>query len=177
MEEAAIRQRLLTDEKLLKRIAKRYATLGMGAEGEISQMAVALYTELELFEMTFLKQERTLSIHDQEEQYYKNEQSRLETERLTLQNDIVCLKSVLEEEKRQRSNKDEYDMIAKEMLKYPNRTELQRSLAEVESEIESIASQQGEIQRFIEKDALAGFEVIRMAKEVKKEVESDLQSR
>jgi hypothetical protein len=140
------------------------------------QLQVALQTELELLELCLVRQERSIQVHGIEEQYYKSEQTRLETERTALQEEIFSLKKVLEEERRLRSNKDEYDALAKKILKYPTRAELMGSLEEVEVDILAMANQQADIQRFIEKDALAGYEAIKAFKEVKKEVEIDLGS-
>lgn len=50
----------------------------------------------------------------------------LEKEILLLESEVKELKALLEQERLIRKNKDEYDSIAAEILKYPSRPELFR---------------------------------------------------
>lgn len=102
---------------------------------------MALKTELELLELNLCKQEKALLVHEQEERHYTERQCQLGIKQSImkkyktnfielnvgeLEKEIYNLKSILELERQLRKNKDEYDVVAREILKFPSQSELLR---------------------------------------------------
>jgi ribosomal protein L1 len=90
--------------------------------------------------------------------------------------EIENLEQILETEQQSRRNKDEYDAIAREILKYTPRADLARAIEEVEGEVEQIVEEQGEIHQYIEREAIAGYVAIQNVKTVRRTVDGDLKA-
>ena len=137
---------------------------------------LALEAELELVELTLNKQERSLRVHQEEERYYAEQQTRLEQEIRAIHAEIGGLKQVLVTERQTRRNKDEYDAAAKEILRHSSRADLLRAIEEVEGEMERISEEQLEINRHIEKGALSGYAALQNIRGTRRTVDGDLKS-
>lgn len=170
--EALIRQKLVTDEKLLKRICKRLVTSEKAGEQENER--AFLVAELEHLELNLKKCQRMFRVHQQEITYYAERRIGLESEIMAVKAEIGALEVRLQEERAIRRNKDEYDKTTKEILKYSSTRDLQRNIEEVVGEIEALQQRQTEIQEFIEKHALAAYDALQALKSIKQNVDQEL---
>lgn len=102
---------------------------------------------------------------------------RIDESIVQLQAEIIQLQETLERERKIRKNKDEYDVIAKEILKLPTIEALYQSCVESEAELANLATQQAAIQEKIEANANCAFDAIDELKDLRRRIENDIKNK
>lgn len=95
-------------------------------------------TSLSLLEHAFDKAGAVVSMNEAELASYAELQSGIEQSIARTQEDIAASKLQLEEARRVKRNKQEYDMVASKVEALPSRAETAKKIAQVQSELEAL---------------------------------------
>ncbi|EST10203.1 THO complex subunit 7/Mft1 [Kalmanozyma brasiliensis GHG001] len=144
-QEHIIKQRMLVDERSLRRLVKKLTLLLASRDAEsVSSARLSFQAELEAFR---LQSVRLISIargtSEAEIASYTSELGEIETQQQQTQERIHALKRRLEDVRRERKNKLEYDVVAGEIVKLPTRKELGESLERLREQLESVRAEKG----------------------------------
>jgi chromosome segregation ATPase len=173
--ELVIKKKLLVDERLLKRISKHMLHCAR-SDGNQAEVRTTLVGELELLELGLLKLQRSLAIAEEEISYYEDKHRQIEREIAAIKEENNQLEQHLAIEQQRRQNKDAYDVIAQEILKFPPRDALLSGITEMETEMDRITKLQNDIQTYIDSRAMAAYDMVRSLRQLKGQVEFDLAS-
>ncbi|SPO25034.1 uncharacterized protein UTRI_01548_B [Ustilago trichophora] len=137
-QEHIIKQRMQVDERSLRRLVKKLTLLLSSKDLEsISSSRLSFKADLEAFR---LQLSRLSSIARGTSQVeiagYRTELSEIESEQQQTQARILALKQRLENVRRERKNKLEYDVVAGEIVKLPTRQELEETLGRLGEQLE-----------------------------------------
>ncbi|KAH7097472.1 hypothetical protein BKA62DRAFT_716437, partial [Auriculariales sp. MPI-PUGE-AT-0066] len=143
-EDAVIHSRLMNDERIVRRIARRFNSLVSAASSSNTPDAAereALLADIALLQCQIATRELTCRAEEQQVQEYEAERLRIEQDQERLQGEILQLNSKLQAEQVERKRKLEYDMIAEKVNLFPTRTELEESISTLEEEIAAIEAE------------------------------------
>ncbi|KAF9645354.1 hypothetical protein BDM02DRAFT_3189801 [Thelephora ganbajun] len=151
-EDAIIHSRITNDEKVLKKVVKRFHTYASVAyplhlpetrpEPLAIEEAKELFrVELESFHLTLKKAVLVCEAERRQVEQYEREKQRIEDEREALKGQIEQLKTSLEDAQLSRRQMIEYDLIAEKINQLPSRDELQQSIDSLENDIAAILSE------------------------------------
>ncbi|SNX82221.1 uncharacterized protein MEPE_00927 [Melanopsichium pennsylvanicum] len=142
-QESLIKQRMQVDERSLRRLFKKLTMLLSCRDAElISSSRLSFKADLESFRLQLLRLSSISHSTSQVEiSSYREELSEIELEQRKTQHRIVALKRRLQDVRRERKNKLEYDVVAGEIVKLPTRNELEESLERLREQLEGVRSE------------------------------------
>ncbi|ORX78667.1 hypothetical protein BCR32DRAFT_269951 [Anaeromyces robustus] len=131
-EDQNIRNRLAIEERPLKRIIKKYNTLigqyKTASREEWNTSLESLLIMLETLEINLHRSKQIFEMNNKEVNEYKlkikNIEKRIEEGKI----EIEELKKQLDQSKEERKNKLEYDEMARNINKYPSRSQIQKHM-------------------------------------------------
>ncbi|GAC98951.1 hypothetical protein PHSY_006548 [Pseudozyma hubeiensis SY62] len=131
------------DERSLRRLVKKLTLLLASKDVEsVSSSRLSFKADLEAFR---LQLQRLSSIAhgtcQVEIQSYTSELTEIELEQQATQQRIHALKQKLQDVRRERKNKLEYDVVAGEIVKLPTRKELEESLTRLSEQLEGVRAE------------------------------------
>lgn len=142
-QEHIIKQRMQVDERSLRRLVKKLTLLlGSTCAESVSTARLSFQADLEAFRLQLL---RLSSIArgtcEVEIASYTQELSEIEQEQARTRDRIAALKQRLEDVRRERQNKLEYDTVAAEIVTLPTRAELNESLTRLGEQLQSVRAE------------------------------------
>ncbi|KZV97311.1 hypothetical protein EXIGLDRAFT_764601 [Exidia glandulosa HHB12029] len=142
-EDALIHSRLMNDERVLRRLAKRFHAVAQSPASSTAheKERESLLDDLAAFQSQLATRALVCDAERRQVLHYEAERKRIEEEQEVLRGELVQLKNELEVEQVHRKRKLEYDQIAERVNKLAPRGELEQSIAGLEEEIASIEAQ------------------------------------
>ena len=122
--DAVILSRLLNDERIVRRVARRFNTLVTCESTAKQPEKEALIADLALLHSQINTRMLMCDAETRQVLEYESERLRIEQDQERLRGEIVQLKAVFEEEQIYRKRKLEYDAIAEKINLFPTRSEL-----------------------------------------------------
>ncbi len=141
MEDAAIRQRLATDERPVRRLVAA-ATLGRGGDADAAQCALRLNA---------LRAQRTLSACAADVEAYVASRAELSASASSLLDEIAALETQLAEAQSLRVRLDAWDAVAAEILALPSVSESERQAAVLDAQAAGLLESEGAVRAMIER--------------------------
>ncbi|SPO22870.1 uncharacterized protein UTRI_01548 [Ustilago trichophora] len=137
-QEHIIKQRMQVDERSLRRLVKKLTLLLSSKDSEsISSSRLSFKADLEALRLQLSRLSSIARGTSQVEiASYQTELSEIEYEQQQTQERILALKQRLEDVRRERKNKLEYDVVAGEIVKLPTRQELEETLGRLGEQLE-----------------------------------------
>lgn len=168
-QELIIKQRMQVDERSLRRLVKKLTLLLSAADPEsVSSARLSFKADLEAYRLQLLRLSSIAhSTCPIETQSYTDELQEIEQEQAQTQERIYALKRKLEDVRRERKNKLEYDVVAGEIVKLPTREELEGALERLREGLEGVKGErekyksmsQGAVERL--REVIGGLEGLR----------------
>lgn len=142
-QEAVIKQRMQVDERSLRRLVKKLTLLLSSKDLEsVSSSRLSFKADLESFRLQLLRLSSIAHGTCQVEiQSYASELSEIELEQQATQQRIDALKQKLQDVRRERKNKLEYDVVAGDIVKLPTRKELEESLGRLSEQLAGVSAE------------------------------------
>ncbi|KAF9161058.1 THO complex subunit 7 [Actinomortierella ambigua] len=144
-DDTIIRSKLAVDEKSLQRLTKRFhqwsSNLFKESDEEFEKGMGSVLLELSQVELKLQHAQLVAAMTFRERQHYHQEQQQIEDQVQAAQQELVQLEQQLDEAKKERSNKIQYDELTNEINLFPTRHQsmqqvdhLRREIAELEAE-------------------------------------------
>ncbi|KAF9974225.1 THO complex subunit 7 [Actinomortierella ambigua] len=144
-DDTIIRSKLAVDEKSLQRLTKRFnqwsSNLFKETDEDFEKGMGSVLLELSQVELKLQHAQLVAAMTFREREYYHKEQQQIEDQVQAAQQELVQLEQQLEEAKKERSNKIQYDELTNEINQFPTRHQsmqqvdhLRREIAELEAE-------------------------------------------
>lgn len=151
-EDAIIHSRITNDEKVLKKIVKRFHTYSSAAHplhppetqpepATVEEAKELFRVDLDSFHLTLQKAVLVCEAERRQVKQYEREKQRIEDERESLKGQIEQLKTSLEDAQLSRRQMIEYDLIAEKINQLPSRDELQQSIESLDNDIAAILAE------------------------------------
>lgn len=142
------------DERSLRRLIKKLTLLLSATDAEsVSSSRLSFKADLESYRLQLLRLSSIAhSTSASEIRSYTRELAEITEEQSSTQSRIDALKRKLEDVRRERKNKLEYDLVAGEIVKLPTREELEESLGRLQEGLEGVRRER-EKYRALSKDA------------------------
>ncbi|CDR88252.1 uncharacterized protein SPSC_03913 [Sporisorium scitamineum] len=142
-QEYIIKQRMQVDERTLRRLIKKLTLLLSSKDAEsIASSRLSFKADLEAYRLQLLRLSSIAHGTCQVEiNSYTAELSEIEAEQQQTQQRIDALKQRLQDVRRERKNKLEYDVVAGEIVKLPTRMELEESLGRLSEQLEGVKAE------------------------------------
>lgn len=142
-QELIIKQRMQVDERTLRRLVKKLTLLLASKDAEsVSSSRLSFKADLEAFRLQLLRLSSIAHGTCQVEvASYAAELSEIEAEQQQTQGRIDALKQKLQDVRRERKNKLEYDVVAGEIVKLPTRKELEESLGRLSDQLHGVKAE------------------------------------
>ncbi|SJX60922.1 uncharacterized protein SRS1_12148 [Sporisorium reilianum f. sp. reilianum] len=142
-QESIIKQRMQVDERTLRRLVKKLALLLSSKDAEsVCSARLSFKADLEALRIQLLRLSSTAHGTCRVEiASYAQELSEIEAEQHETQGRIDALKQKLQDVRRERKNKLEYDVVAGEIVKLPTRMELEASLARLGEQLQGVKAE------------------------------------
>ncbi len=142
-QEAVIKSRMQVDERTLRRVVKKLTLLLSSTDAEVvAASRLSFQSELEAFRLQLARLSSIArNTSEVEISSYTHELSEIESEQEATQARIHALKRRLDEVRRERKNKLEYDVVAGEIVKLPTRAELDESLARLREQLDQVRAE------------------------------------
>ena len=162
-ETEALRQRLQAKDNALRSLTKRYLSYQAAIESSSAEEAETLYQglmlELDQFELAVSKSDALVNTNVRQVAEYDVMQQRVEAEMETTRADIERLTKVLEQERVNRQQKEQYSALAKRIHAYPSRDDTQAEIARLNEEIAGLKNENDAVQGQLElrSKRFAGF--------------------
>lgn len=171
-QEHAIKQRMLVDERSLRRLVKKLTLLLASADAEsVSSSRISFKADLESLRLQLLRLSSIAHTTSAVEiSSYTSELVEIESEQQRTQERIQALKRRLEDVRRERKNKLEYDVVAGEIVKLPTRSELEQSLGRLGEQLEGVRAERGKYRDLSTNGDGRMGEVIGMLQELRNDV-------
>lgn len=153
-QESLIKSRMQVDERSLRRLIKKLTLLLSSTDSEsIAASRLSFKADLESYRLQLLRLSSIAhNTSSSEIRSYTDELSSITAEQTSTQGRINALKRKLEDVRRERKNKLEYDLVAGEIVKLPTREELEESLGRLQEGLEEVRRER-EKYRALSKDA------------------------
>ncbi|WFD36943.1 hypothetical protein MCUN1_003835 [Malassezia cuniculi] len=144
-----LRARLASDDKYVRRIAKRVTGVATArTPDEHANAALLLRTDLQLFSAHIDRLRATAQdTSEREKTEYRTQVADIHEKCGTVRADIAALRDELAAAQRTRRNRLEYDSIAQKILVYPSRDALESAIKEQEQHIASLAADTGALEQ------------------------------
>lgn len=153
-EDELIISRMANDEKILRRLAKRFRTLSsvasstdqapsphlssalaMSREQQLRELQESFLLDVDAFETMLLKNQQVCLAEERMVQQYETENDRIANEHRSLEAEIAQLKTELVEAQLTRKRRMEYDAVAEQINKFSSRADLEKAVAVLEEEV------------------------------------------
>lgn len=131
------------DERSLRRLVKKLTLLLASKDPEsVASSRLSFKADLEAFRLQLLRLSSIAHGTSQAEiASYTQELSDIQTEQQQTQDRIDALKRKLQDVRRDRRNKLEYDVVAGEIVKLPTRAELEESLGRLSEQLDGVRAE------------------------------------
>ena len=159
----AIRLRIQAKDNALRSLTKRYlgfaATIETSSDAECEALYQGLMLEVDQYELAVSKANALVDTNVRQVAEYDAMQQRVEAEMETTRADIERLTKVLEQERINRQQKEQYSALAKRIHAYPSREETQAEIARLNEEIAALKQDSDAVQGQLElrSKRFAGF--------------------
>lgn len=152
-DDVIIKHRLLTrttttrGEPPLKKLQKKFISFAQEVEkdssnyGDCERLYKALLQEMATFELPLLKSKAVVDANQREKESFNDLQEQIQHQILQAQADIEDLKNQLEESKIERKHKEECEAIRRLIALQPPRSETQKIISDLETEISSLEAE------------------------------------
>jgi len=141
-EEQNIRNRLVIEERPLKRIIKKFNTLlgqyKSASREEWNSSLESLLIMIETLEINLHRSKQIYEMNDKEVREYKLKTENIEKRIIEGKIEIEELKKQLDLSKEERKNKLEYDEMARNINKYPSRSQIEKHMETLNKQIEML---------------------------------------
>ncbi|KAG8981342.1 hypothetical protein FRB90_007319 [Tulasnella sp. 427] len=153
-EDELIISRMANDEKILRRLAKRFRTLSsvtksteqapsphlssalnMSRDQQVHELRESFLLDVDAFETMLLKNQQVCMAEERMVQQYEAENERIANEHTALEAEIAQLKIDLVEAQLTRKRRMEYDAVAEQINKFASRADLEKAVAVLEEEV------------------------------------------
>ncbi|KAG8924211.1 hypothetical protein FRC01_011800 [Tulasnella sp. 417] len=153
-EDELIISRMANDEKILRRLAKRFRTLSsvansteqtpsphlssalaMSREQQLRELQESFLLDVDAFETMLLKNQQVCLAEDRMVQQYEAENELIANEHTALEAEITQLKTELVEAQLTRKRRMEYDAVAEQINKFSSRADLEKAVGVLEEEV------------------------------------------
>lgn len=153
-EDELIISRMANDEKILRRLAKRFRTLSsvansteqapsphlssalaMSREQQLRELQESFLLDVDAFETMLLKNQQVCLAEDRMVQQYEAENELIANEHTALEAEIAQLKTELVEAQLTRKRRMEYDAVAEQINKFSSRADLEKAVGVLEEEV------------------------------------------
>lgn len=151
-EDAIIHTRITNDEKVLRRVTKKFHNYTAvayppivpplpTATTSVDDAREAFIVELASFHLSLKKSLLVCEAEARQVQEYQRERERIAVEHVRLRDEISQLKIDLERAQLERKRKIEYDVVAEKVNSLPSRDELQQSISSLENDMTAIRAE------------------------------------
>ncbi len=144
-QEQVIKQRMQVDERSLRRLVKKLTLLLSARDAEsVASARLSFQADLEAFSLQLLRLSSIARTTSQVEiESYSQELREIQEEEHKTQSRIEALKRKLNDVRRERKNKLEYDVVASEVVKLPTRGELEEGMGRLEEGLGEVRGEKG----------------------------------
>ncbi|KAG9304440.1 hypothetical protein G9A89_020002 [Geosiphon pyriformis] len=147
-EELILREKLVAEERTLKRILKKYSTwkfhLSSGEKDKVQKYYDEYLIELSSYEVYLMRFQLIHEMNAKENQNWIDEKKRIEEEIEVTKREILQLQQDLSVEQHQVTYKIEYDQIARSIQQHISRDELEEDIKNLDEEIAELERKEQE---------------------------------